>query len=466
MKPEQLDELRDGVAYVGALLRDIHEAADGGELDADTQARWDEGERYITDAASTIQREEARAKVLEQAVTASHPGDGARDFQFQRKVDPTERGDVRLMPFAERRDKALALIERDDTVADLDDAAQRKLQRLVRRSDGEVATRALVTMTDEYRSAFMKICAGQQAFTSDEARALDEYRAMGIITAGSGGYGVPVVIDPTIILTDQGSPNPFWSIADVKTITTKDWKGVSAAGVTFAFETEAAAANDLSPTLAQPTIFAHRVQGFIPFSIEVGMDYPDFEGEMRRLLGFGYDEILLDKFTRGSGTGEPWGIFEACEQATSQVTVDTDAQLHAADVNKVWKGLLPRYRANASWLMHVDVNNEIQSLGDDKLSKQTVNLAAGGVDVLKGKPVYETPYAPEFTGTTGAASILVVGDFRNFVIAQRAGMEVEYVPHVFDTTTGTPTGQRGLFAWARVGADSVNDNAFRMLVNT
>ena len=60
----------------------------------------------------------------------------------------------------------------------------------------------------------------------------------------------------------------------------------------------------------------------------------------------------------------------------------------------------------------------------------------------------------------------MVGDFRNFVIAQRAGMEVEYVPNLFDTTTGTPTGQRGLFAWARVGSDSVNDNAFRMLVNT
>jgi predicted phage gp36 major capsid-like protein len=36
---------------------------------------------------------------------------------------------------------------------------------------------------------------------------------------------------------------------------------------------------------------------------------------------------------------------------------------------------------------------------------------------------------------------------------------------VIDTTTGTPTGQRAWFAWARVGADSINDLAFRMLQN-
>lgn len=460
-----IEELRAGLAYVAALLQQIHIDAEGRDLTPDEQTRWDEGAAFVSDTRAAIAREEERAKVLETAKSGlAGSGDGARDFQFQRKVDADHDGDIRTMSMPERRDQALAVIERD--AKDLPVQVQTKLSHLIRRSDGDVAARTLITQRPAYRSGFQKMSMGSVAFTPDEARALDEYRAMGIVTASAGGYGVPVVIDPTIILTDQGSPNPFWSIADVQTITTDRWKGVSAAGVTFAFETEAAAANDLSPTLAQPTVFAHRIQGFIPFSIEVGMDYPEFEANLGRLLSWGYDEKLLDKFTTGSGTGEPWGIFEACENATCQVVVDTDAQLHAADVNKVWKGLLPRYRANASWLMHVDVNNEVQLLGDDKLSKQTVNLAAGGVDILKGKTVYEAPHAPEFTGTTGQASILVVGDFRNYVIAQRAGMEVEYVPNLFDTTTGTPTGQRGLFAWARVGADSVNDNAFRMLVNT
>lgn len=461
-----LNELRDGIAYVGDLLRDMHEAAqaEGRDFTPEEESRWTEGEEYVSTTLAAIEREERRAKVLEAAATAGKPADGARDFQYQRKTET--RVDLRSATRGQVRDAALASLERSDDVYDLSDAAKRQAERLIRRGDGQVAARIAVTETPEYRDAWMKVVTGRPDFTPEESRALTEAREMNITTAGDGGYGVPVFIDPTIILTDQESGNPFRLIADFRTITTSDWKGVSAAGVTWAFETESAAANDISPTLAQPAIHAHKAQGFIPFTIEVGMDYPNFAAEMARLLGAGYDELLVDKLTRGSGTGEPWGIFEACEQATSQVVVNTDGGLYAADINKVFVALPQKYRGNASWLMNIDVNQDIQALGDDKLSTQTVNLAAGAIDVLKGRPVYESAYAPTFTGTTGAASIAVIGDFRNFVVAQRAGMSVEFVPHVFDTTTGTPNGQRGWYAWARVGADSVNDAAFRMLVNT
>jgi HK97 family phage major capsid protein len=58
-----------------------------------------------------------------------------------------------------------------------------------------------------------------------------------------------------------------------------------------------------------------------------------------------------------------------------------------------------------------------------------------------------------------------VGDFRNYVIARRGGMTVEFIPHLFDVTDNRPTGQRGWFAYARIGGNSVNDLAFRLLAN-
>ena len=88
-----------------------------------------------------------------------------------------------------------------------------------------------------------------------------------------------------------------------------------------------------------------------------------------------------------------------------------------------------------------------------------------GIGTLFGRPVYTTDYAPEFTGTTAAANILVVGDFSNFVVAQRAGMSVELIPHLFGATNSRPTNQRGFFATARHGFDSVNDLGFRLLQN-
>jgi HK97 family phage major capsid protein len=449
-------DVQAGLDYVDACLRDLNTATETRDLSPEEWAAIDEGLAYVADARSQLARYDALKAAAD--TPAARPADGARDFQHQRRVD-TEYTDVRSLAPGELRDKALKVLERAVEEQGSDPIAAAKVERLARRSDGWVAARLLETENDLYRSAFMKMINGRPLSDS-------EARAMNITTTTAGGFGVPVLIDPTIMITDQGSTNPFWSIANVQTITTNQWKGVSAAGVTFAFETESAAANDLTPTLAQPAVYAHRIQGALPFTIEVEMDYPSFAAEAGALLLSGYDEKVLEKFTIGTGTGEPWGVFEACEQATSQVTVGTDAGLAAADINKVFTALPQKYRQNASWLMSIDVNQDIQALGDDKLATQTVNLAAGAIDVLKNRPVYESAYAPSFTGTTGPASIAVIGDFRNFVIAQRAGLNVETVQHLVDTTTGLPTGQRALYAWARVGSDVVVDNAFRMLVNT
>jgi HK97 family phage major capsid protein len=117
-------------------------------------------------------------------------------------------------------------------------------------------------------------------------------------------------------------------------------------------------------------------------------------------------------------------------------------------------------------MMSVDVNNRIRQFGTANVyHAYTENLPAEWADTLFGKTVYESPYFPDFTGTTGAENRLVVGDFSNYVIARRGGMSVELVPHIFGTTNNRPTGQRGWFAWARIGGNSVNDNAFRLLQN-
>ena len=71
--------------------------------------------------------------------------------------------------------------------------------------------------------------------------------------------------------------------------------------------------------------------------------------------------------------------------------------------------------------------------------------------------------------TTGAATILVVGDWSNYIIFDRIGStRVELVPHVFGTN-GRPTGQRGVYAYFRTGADVTSTGAnpgFKLLINS
>jgi predicted phage gp36 major capsid-like protein len=42
-------------------------------------------------------------------------------------------------------------------------------------------------------------------------------------------------------------------------------------------------------------------------------------------------------------------------------------------------------------------------------------------------------------------------------------MTVEFIPHLLHTSNNRPSGQRGWYAHYRVGADSVNDAAFKLL---
>lgn len=75
---------------------------------------------------------------------------------------------------------------------------------------------------------------------------------------------VPFTLDPSIILTSDGSINPLRRISRVVQTVTDNWNGVSSAGVTAEWLAEAAESADAAPTLAQPTVAVHKGSAFIP----------------------------------------------------------------------------------------------------------------------------------------------------------------------------------------------------------
>ena len=387
-------------------------------------------------------------------------------------VETPATADVRSLNGREARDAAMRVMDDKDSTRHMEPDQLDKLDRLMRTQskdlDGShIAKRLLLTETDAYRSAWQKaVTQTTPAFSPEEVRALDEFRAMSIGTDTAGGFGVPVLIDPTIILTAQGSLNPFRRISRVETITNDEWKGVSSAGVSWSYDSEAAAVSDDSPTLAQPVVTTAMARGFIPFSIEAGMDYPSFAENMSRLLAEGYDELQASTFATGNVSTNFKGIITALDANTNvEVVTTTDGTFSGTDVNKVWKALPDRYKSNASWVMSHEVGSDIATFGNsNNLSFVTVDLT-GVIEKIRNRPIEFSSYFPGSLATTGAANILVVGDFRNYVIAERAGMSVELVPHLFDVTNNRPTGSRGWFAWARHGGNSVNDLGFRLLQN-
>jgi len=446
------------------------------ELNEAESAAFDEARTAVAGLDTELDTIDARIAELEPvaATRASAPETDAP--QIMRRTEVADAGNVLELGRGAARDQALALLETRS--AEVDTAIGDRVESLVRQGksrnfDGDqIVRRMLITDSDAYRSAWMKmVTQAQPVLTVEESRAMQawaEFRAMNITTDTAGGFGVPVLIDPSIILTAQGSLNPFEAISRIETITTDAWRGVSSAGVTWAFQAESATVTNGQPTLAQPIVNSHMARGFIPYTIEVGGDYPGFASEMSTLLAEGFAELKAQKFAVGAGDGseEPFGIFTALDANTNvEVAVTTAGTFSGTDINKVWGQLPDRFKQNATWVMSHTVGNEVASFGAaNNLSFVTVDLTQE-LETVRQRPVEFASYAPAMTTGTAAANRLVVGDFRNYLIAQRAGMEVELVPHLFDVTNNRPTGERGWFAHARVGADSINDNGFRLLQN-
>lgn len=375
---------------------------------------------------------------------------------------------------------ALRTLEDSDNAYRLTAAQTDAIERQIRdRHDlGDLAKRILATENDEYKSAWTKLLTNPNAgvFLTDAERVAmqryEQYRAAPAgqsLTSGDGGYAVPVFIDPSVVLTNQETYNPFLAICDVEDINTTTWKGVASAGVSWSFDQEETeVSNDALTAIAQPSITARTARGFIPYSIEIGEDWPGFESEMGRLLGEGYNELLVSKFTNGAAASyEPDGIVTLTDASTGvEVVTTTDGQFGSEDIYAAWAALPQKHRGNASWLMSVSVMNKVRQFGTYNNSHAfTANLPVAAIDELFGKPVYENAYMPDYSSTTGKVNLLVVGNFRRMKIVRRRGMSVELVPHIFDTTTNLPSGQRAWYAYARIGSGVTDLGAFRLLQN-
>lgn len=465
------EELRTTLEVLDAHLKSLHQTDEGElrELSDEEESAFNLGMQLRTAIMDKLDNHTRIAEVFRRRPAVVQQAYANIRYGLD---DPA--GDTRRLTTPEARDRALRVLDSRDA-GDLSDASKVQVEKMLRR-DTVIARRILVTENEDYRNAWMKLVTEvHPILTPEENRAMlawNEFRAMGDWSSAAGGYGIPVFIDPSIILTAQESSNPFLTIAKQVTINTNQWKGVTSAGVTWAFQTEAAAVSDNSPTLAQPAIPVHMARGFIPYSVEIGMDYPGFASEMSGLLAAGYDELLVQKLTIGSGTGEPKGILTAISATSAdRVKVTTGGSIGAPDPYLVWKALPQKYRRNASWLMSVGVNNAIRQIGSTNVYHgYTVNLPEGWADQLFNRPVYEGTYMPDTTTwTTTAEGQALVGDFQNFVIARNGGMSVELVPQLFQQVTAgsgpaVPTAQRGWLAYARIGSDASNTAGFRLLV--
>lgn len=445
----QMESIRARLLELDAIDDPTEEQVEQARAELDEFTKLEEQHR------AAVEREAKMERVRSFAI--SHPEvreSGSPDVFVRNRRDPFEGLDqVRagLVPLGDMRARAMDAIEsmRNEFFTD---AHRERATQLAK--DPLIARHMLLTGSPEYHEDFSRWMSDPVGFRGTALT----------LTDANGGYLVPFTLDPTVILTNNGSDNPFRRIAKVVTTATDNWNGVTSAGVDAQWLAEATEAAEAGPTFGNVQITPIKAFAEITATYEILQD-SNFASELPSLLSDAKDRLEADAFAVGSGSTAPKGIVTAVTAVTasrvSPTTPGSFTAASAADVYKVINAIPPRHRSRSTWIANFATLNIIRQMDTSGGSAFWANFAGPTMpEALLGLPVYESS-AMTSTVTTGS-NILLAGDFSNYLIVDRVGMSVSYDPNVRGAGY-RHTGQGQFTAFWRVGGDVSNVNAFRVL---
>ena len=462
-----IDVMRGRLDEIDAEFRTIHTAAADAALDAEQQARWDELDTEAAEIRQNIANAE-EAEVRAQRVAESRARWGSVQVA-QTRADAFDLSGMRGMSGAELVDRARSAFDPAFARRGASEGAQELLRKIEAFEDAEsaqaaeLARYALVHGSDAYRSAFRQaIFAGARnvapVLSAAEADAL---RASLSLTSANGGYALPTLLDPTLIHTGAATNNPLRRISRVEQGTQDKWNGVTVGAVTTAWKGEGSAFTDGSPTAGAVQIDAAMLTAYVTGSYEIFQD-SNWLTQLPGLIGEAIDYAEGTAFVSGSSSDAPKGIITAISATVaSTVTATTRGSFtaaSAADTLALLNALPVRFEDSSTWLMNKATYRTIaqQVVGTDGVKMIDMTDRNNLLDL----PVVRASDMP--SATTSGNILAILGDFSRFIIYDRLGVNVEFIPNVVDGS-GVPTGQRGLVAYKRVGSNTADINAFRFL---
>jgi HK97 family phage major capsid protein len=456
-----IESLRGEIEALDAEILSLHQT-EGGELREFTpeeQEAFDAKRAARASRLALLERHEAianAAKVPERTVAPNAPAVHVKRDAMEVMAD-------RSSTRRQLEDAAIRSLE-DQDVEPENLAHVHKVLKAHSRDRGWINS-MIVRSTDTYASAWLKMVKGREFDLTAEERTV-----LGVTTNANGKFLLPTHLDPTIILTSAQSTNEIRKIARVVTLTDgqPSWNGITSAGVTASWDGEVVEVSDDSPTFGNPSIPTERAQALVQASISAVEDISDLGSDVMMMFADAKDRLEGAAHANGPGTNDqPTGVFAAVAAVTaSRVVSTTAATIGLVDLNAVYTGVPARYRRNSTWVANPLYAVAIKSLGTAISASFSGDLRDGTASAILNRPVVESDDAPTTQTTTALDREVLLGDFSQYVIVDRpGGMSVEYIPHLFNTTTNLPDGRRAWYATWRNGADVTNVDAFRLLVD-
>ncbi|MCM5691436.1 phage major capsid protein [Sinorhizobium meliloti] len=276
-------------------------------------------------------------------------------------------------------------------------------------------------------------------------------------TPASGGYTVAPEYSANIV-KKLVQLSPMRSIASVMSIgTSKVFIPTLATDASGGWVTETGARPSSEPTFGQVEIDVHEHAVVIPVSRALLEDsFIDLSSFLADRIAIKFAQAEATAFVTGDGNGKPSGLLDS-ENVFTSVTAALDESDLIEKLIEVYYSLPSAYAMNGTWAMNRATMGKIRAAADTT-TKGTLwsdSLANGQPARFLGANVVEFPDMANF----GAAAVPVVfGDFSNYQVVDRIGLDI-----LRDDLTGADTGVVKFRARRRVGGELLLAEAFRTL---
>ncbi len=228
------------------------------------------------------------------------------------------------------------------------------------------------------------------------------------------------------------------------------------------------------PTLAMVNIPVHEMRGLLKISQQNLEDSLfNLEDFMKERLGLKFAQKEGQAFINGDGNGKPRGLLSYPIKSTASYSGGsagknnvTDAipyvpsgqasAITADSVLNVFMDLKSAYAQNATYIFTRATLNTLRLFKDNQNRPLWQPFAAGGLPAsIYDRPYIEMPDMPEVAAN---AYPIAVGDFSNYLIADRITLNVQQLNELFAVQ-----GLVGFIARMRVGGDVLLPESFRLL---
>ena len=399
------------------------------DLDGETKGKFAKMEKSIGDAIEQSQKEQARAKALEEQNAK---------FEAKQKELETELTEVKT---AFNRQAASGSGEGDKE-------AKAQLSKLFNQF-----ARSKKSQNQDFREYL------------DSVDAPAEVKALSVGSDPDGGYLVMPEFGG-IIQTKVFESTPIRQLASVITINTDSYEYVLDNGEAdgeWVGETSSGS-TETTPTLGKKAIVVHELAAK-PKATQKMIDdgIVDVEAWLAGKVGDIFARKQATAFVSGNGVGKPRGILtytagtDIAQEQIEQVVSGSASAITYDGMVDVQNALKEPYQANASWLYKRATNAAILKIKDLEgrpIFNMTYDKNAGLRPTLMGQPAY---FGNDLPTIASNALAVAYADFkRAYQIVDRTGIRVLRDPY-----TAKPYVM--YYTTSRVGGAVINHEAIKLL---